>query len=293
MSGSEVRLIRPDDDEWPQSLGDLEVKDRPARLFVRGRRLDSLGPFAAIVGSRTPTAYGREVAFGLARDLALDGVCIVSGMARGIDAAAHEGALEAGGTTVAVLAAGVGRPYPPRHRLLFRRIIERGAVVSELEDGPTRPEQFEPRNRIIAGISLAVVIVQGKHRSGTSITARLAHAIHRELFAVPGDIRSDKSALPHALLRDSAHLCRGAADVLELLGLSQSRNGVAADAPIPEGLDDDAAAVLAVVGAEPSAAEAVVARCGLGAIRASQALSELELLGLVGRAPGGTYYRRR
>lgn len=290
------RLIGRKDPEYPPELLEAAANDEfpePELLRVRGRRLDTLTPRVAIVGARNPTAYGREVARGLARDLAVKGVCVVSGMARGIDSEAHRGALDAGGTTVAVLAAGVARPYPPGGEALFRRILERGAVVSERPDGRNYPKLFPERNRIIAGMSLAVVVVQGRYVSGTKSTVDWAGKAHRDVLAVPGDVRSDLSAFPHELIRSGAGLCRCAEDVLEGIGLSQRRTGIPLDAPLPEGLEDAERAMLSVLGAEPCSLETAVVRSGLDVVVATRALTRLELAGLAGRGVEGSYYRAR
>ncbi len=191
------------------------IDDPPTRLFVAGRLSDR--PRVAIVGSRACTAYGRAVATALATALARRGLTIVSGLARGIDAAAHRGALRAG-ETIAVLPGGLRPIYPPRHRALAWRIVARGALVAEREPGAeVAPWHFPRRNRIIAGLSLVTVVVEAAARSGARITADLALAYGREVLVVPGPITSPTSAGCHALLAQGAQPCTSAADVIEQL----------------------------------------------------------------------------
>ena len=255
-------------------------------LWIIGRPLDQLGPCVAIVGARGPTAYGLEAARGLAGDLASLGICIVSGMARGIDAAAHEGALDAGGTTIAVLGTGVDRAYPAVHRTLYARIAEAGAVVSELPLGAgARKEHFPARNRIIAGMSLATILVQArKERSGAMGTVERAAHFGREVLAVPGDVRSELSTGPHRLLKEGAALCAGASDVLDVLG------DRLADAGLP-GFGSIERRLLAELKEDKlRSPESLAVALGLDAIEAARALGRMELAGAVARDGAG--YRR-
>ncbi|MBI4728460.1 MAG: DNA-protecting protein DprA [Acidobacteria bacterium] len=292
-AGRTARTIERGDPEFPALLA--EIEGAPHRLFVIGRRLCTLPPCVAVVGSRTPTAYGREVARALTRDLALAGLCVVSGMARGVDSEAHLGALEAGGPTVAVLAGGVEVPYPATNRRLYERIAEGGAVVSEHPARtPSLAYRFPERNRIIAGMCLGVVVVQAAEKSGALITARLANESGRDVFAVPGDVRSDRSAGTHRLIYDGARVCRGASDVIDEVGKAAGLLGMRLAPPSPEaGLSEDEARVLAAVGREPARVETILVRCALAAAAASRVLTRLELAGLVARGPGGAYHRTR
>jgi len=284
VSDPEPRRIAPRSREFPDLL--THIAPPVDALWVVGRPLDQLGPFVAIVGARGPTAYGLEVARGLAGDLASLGICIVSGMARGIDAAAHEGALDAGGTTVAVLGTGVDRAYPAVHRPLYTRIAENGAVVSELPLGAgARKEHFPARNRIIAGMSLATILVQArKEKSGAMGTVERAGHFGREVFAVPGDVRSELSTGPHHLLKDGAALCAGASDVLEVLG------DRFADAGLPGFGSLERRVLGELKGDKPRSPESIALSLGLDAIEASRALGRLELAGAVARDGAG--YRR-
>lgn len=264
-------------------------------LWWVGRSLDELVPRVAIVGSRDATAYGLEVARALAAELAAAGVVVVSGMARGIDAAAHTGALSVPhGRTIAVLAGGVDVPYPRSSAKLYPRIVERGAVVSEETPGSDhRAELFLERNRIIAGLSLGVVLVQGDpRRSGALTTVRVAKELDRDVFGVPGDVRSVLSGGPHDLIFDGGHICRGATDVLSALELEIERARKQAS-PVPEGLTPSEIAVLEAINAGPARADELAARASLDVVTAARTLTRLELAGLAARGETGIFRRAR
>lgn len=221
-----ARFLIPGDDEWPAPLADLDQAvvaqqtGEPVGLWVLGRSLGELTACVAVVGARAASAYGEHMTLELAADLASAGRVVVSGLAFGVDAAAHRGALGVRGQTVAVVACGVDDPYPAANRRLAEAVIDSGALVSELPPG-SRPTRygFLARNRIIAGLSAAVVVTEAAARSGAKNTASWASAVGRHLLAVPGPINSSLSATPHRLIRDGvAILCTGAADVEELLG---------------------------------------------------------------------------
>lgn len=204
---------------WDRRLDDLPVGQRPSTLlYVRGDRLAAAlaHPTVAIVGARACSSYGRHVAYQLARDFAVAGVTVVSGLARGIDAAAHRGTLDAGGLTVAVLGCGIDRDYPAAHAELARRVSESGAVVSEYAPGvEPAPWRFPARNRIIAALADVVVVVEARERSGALITVDLAIELGRPVYAIPGETTSPLSVGPNQLIRDGhATLIRGAADVI-------------------------------------------------------------------------------
>lgn len=267
--------------EFPALL--REISSPPERLYAIGKRLEP-APHVAVVGSRTPTRYGVEVATAMGRALAQAGVTVVSGMARGIDTAAHVGALESG-VTVAVLGTGIDICYPIRNRALFRTIAERGTIVSEYEDGmPALPQNFPTRNRIIAGMSLATVIVEGRIGGGAMITARLAMESGREVFAVPGPAHSPQSAGPHSLVRDGARLVTSAADVLEDLGLR-----------VPDTnqsellLSPDEMAIVEALEATPVILDLVAAKARMPTSGAAATIARLELKGVVSRYPGGRF----
>ncbi|MFW6011194.1 MAG: DNA-processing protein DprA [Desulfosalsimonas sp.] len=212
---SGCRIITLNDEEYPYRLAG--IPDPPPYLYALGRRLPSV-PAIAVVGTRNSTRYGGSMARRLSADLAAMGFVIVSGMARGIDSAAHLGALDAGGETIAVLGSGLSVIYPPENRRLYYRIAESGAVISELPPKELpNPYNFPARNRIISGMSLGTVVVEAAKKSGSLITARLAAEQGREVFAVPGNINSSKSTGAHDLLKQGAKLVEKAEDIVEEL----------------------------------------------------------------------------
>jgi DNA processing protein len=278
--------IRPGDGQYPGPLA--AIRDRPASLRVRGA-LRAEARRAAIVGSRELDEYGEDLARSIAAGLARAGVSVVSGGARGVDAAAHRGALEVGGHTVAVLGTGVDVCYPADHRSLFERILDSGgALVSEQPDGtPGRKGNFPSRNRIIAGLSEVVVVVRAGAKSGALITASWARAQGRPVLAVPGDARDPLSAGPHALLRAGAGLVATAADVLAAMGLAEVRAQQALPALSCEGEQ-----LLGALGRRPRHADEVARAAGLGMGAALAGLLALELEGLCEQRPGHYFLRR-
>jgi DNA processing protein len=263
------------------------IHDPPRRLFLRGGDPALLArPGVAVVGARACSPYGAQVARMLGRDLAAAGVVVVSGLARGIDAEAHRGALDAGGVTVAVLGCGIDRDYPAAHASLAARICEAGVVVSEYEPGvEPAPWRFPARNRIVAGLCTATVVVEARERSGALITADFALEEGREVFAVPGEITSSLSAGTNALLRLGATPCTGAHDVLEALGIEPAE-------PTPPDVSEPAGAVLARLADAAADANALARATGLTAAEAAAALVELELAGLA-RCGDGVYRAAR
>jgi DNA processing protein len=252
------------------------IHDPPPGLFLRGEAdvATLVRPAISIVGARACSAYGRQVARALGRDLAAVGLVVVSGMARGVDAEAHRGALEAAGTTVAVLGCGIDRDYPAAHRELARQIAEAGLIVAEYAPGvEPAPWRFPARNRIIAGLCAATVVVEARERSGALITADFALEEGREVFAVPGEITSSLSAGSNALLRLGATPLTCVQDVLESYGLQ------VAAAAAPE-LSEAAAAVLEHLREQPGGAEELSRATGLSAGEVAVVLTELELAGV-------------
>lgn len=212
----QATLLHLEHSEYPASL--RSIPTAPFFLFCRGKFTEADSRSVAIVGSRHCTAYGKRIASKLASGLANAGWTIVSGLARGIDGAAHVAALDAGGRTIAVLAGGLAKIYPPEHKDLAERVVERGVLLSEMPMGMSpMPDLFPRRNRIISGLSRAVIIVEAAARSGALITARLAGEQGREVLAVPGPIDSEASEGPHQLIRQGATLVRSVDDVLEAL----------------------------------------------------------------------------
>jgi DNA processing protein len=265
---------------FPRGLA--SIFDPPVGIFVRGSEDDALLERAAvaIVGARSCSAYGASVARMLGRELAAAGLVIVSGLARGVDGEAHRGAVDAGGRTVAVLGCGVDRVYPAAHAGLARRVVERGLIVSEYAPGvEPAPWRFPARNRVIAGLAAATVVVEARERSGALITADLALEEGREVFAVPGEITSALSAGTNALLRIGATALTSAADVLEAFG-------IAAAEPEPVGLSPVAERVLARLRDHPAAADELTRELGLPAGDVSTAVAELELATLVEEQAG-------
>ena len=269
------RFLARSDAGFPPLL--RAIHDPPPGLFLRGVGAVELlsRPAVALVGARACSPYGRQVARRLGRELAAAGLVVVSGLARGVDGEAHRGALEAGGLTVAVLGCGIDRDYPAAHRGLAREIAETGLIVSEyaprVEPAPWR---FPARNRIVAGLCAATLVVEARERSGALITADLALEEGREVFAVPGEITSALSAGSNALLRLGATPCTGSADVLESYGLSLP------DEPAPE-LGTAAAVVLERVRQAATSADELARAMGLGAGELAGVLTELELAGAI------------
>jgi DNA processing protein len=268
------------DPSFPRRLS--TIHDPPPGIFVRGGRPLELDGRAtvAIVGARACSAYGSTVAVELARELARAGVVVVSGLARGVDAAAHRGALECG-TTLAVLGCGIDRDYPRAHASLAAQVAKHGWIVSEYPPGvEPAPWRFPARNRIVAGLSQATVVVEARERSGALITADLALDEGREVLAVPGEITSNLSSGTNALLRLGATPVTCAADVLAAVGVEPPSG-----CPAPE-LAGDLEAVRAVIADGAVGADEIVQQAGLPAGAVAAALAELELLGIVSQADG-------
>ena len=264
------------------------VPDPPPVLWVRGKPLALPAPAVAIVGSRAATDYARLVAERLASDLASRGVTVVSGLARGVDSAAHVGALRGGGATLAVLGSGPDRIYPAEHAKLAASICEQGALVSELGPGaPPLPEHFPLRNRIISGISLAVVVVEACEGSGSLITARYALEQGRDVMAVPGSVLSGRNQGSHRLLKDGAKVVESADDILDELGWPGSTSTAA---PIRRGDDDDPLLRRMTIG-EAYRLDELMALTGTAGTKLLPRLMELELQGRVSSSPAGTFCR--
>jgi DNA processing protein len=276
-----VIRLRPRDSLFPDRLG--AIFDPPPSLYVRGDGDPELLACrsVAVVGARACSPYGAQVARMLGRELAAAGVAVISGLARGIDGEAHRGALDSGGLTLAVLGCGIDRDYPASHTQLSRRIEEQGLVVSEYEPGvEPAPWRFPARNRIIAGLAEAVVVVEARERSGALITADFALDEGREVFAVPGEITSSLSAGTNALLKLGATPLTSSGDVLEVLRIEQADQAVAVE------VSPQATQLLELVREGPAGADELAARGALDAGAVSTALTELELAGLVATADG-------
>jgi DNA processing protein len=277
---------------FPAPVRDLGERTPPVLYGLGDRGLvTAIEPESTvtIVGSRRSSAYGRGVAHELGYGAGAAGLVVVSGMALGCDSAAHEGALAAGGRTVAVLGNGPDIAYPPTRRDLYRRILESGgAVIAEREPGtPPAPRFFPERNRIMAALAGVVVIVEGRHRSGTRHTANEAEGLGRDLGAVPGPVTSSLSELPNDLLHDGAYVIRDAQDLLDL-GIGVGQITVRCVGP---GLDAGLLAVLAAVEGGASTCDAVALESGAGGRDVAVALARLELVGYVEADAGGRYTR--
>lgn len=289
-----VNILLEYHDNYPPLL--KEIHDPPGVLFSRGTFEPSDHLAIAIVGTRHASRYGIKQATQFAANLARAGITVVSGMARGIDTAAHRAALDAGGRTIAVLASGVLRPYPPENRQLADQIAQQGCVVSEA--APTMPPisgMFPQRNRIISGLTLGTIVVEAADRSGALITARHAWEQNREVFAVPGQIDSRLSSGPHRLIRDGAKLVSSIDDVLEELGplahAVQRDNGTTLRVPAEVTLNDIEQRVLQAIATQGSLIDEVTQSSGIPVHRVLSTISVLEMRNLIRRIGGNRIAR--
>ena len=293
LAGIGARMALPGDPDFPDRI--LDLADPPPALFVRGGTLADLGAMVAIVGARNCSSLGREVASGFGAGLASAGVCVVSGAARGIDGAAHEGALSVGGPTVAVLGSGIDVAYPSRNHRLIERIAAAGAVVSEYPPGvPAQPFRFPARNRIVVALAEAVLVVEGAAGSGSLISADHALDLGRAVFAVPGPVTSPLSEVPLALIRDGAGMVRDARDLL--LDMGRLDPAAAVDArSLPGTGTESGAGATGLTAAErrvleilsgPTLPEAVAGSLGEPLAQVLSTIVMLEVRGLV-RTVGG------
>lgn len=287
-------LLLLGDPDYPPAL--LETADPPLLMYLWGQRELLRRPMLAIVGSRNATPQGQDHALTFARSFSEGGHCVVSGLALGIDAAAHEGALSAAGSTIAVLGTGLNEIYPRRNAGLAMRIAEHGLLMSEYAlDTPALAPHFPVRNRIIAGLAEGCLVVEAALQSGSLITARLAGEAGREVFAIPGSIHSPLSRGCHALIRQGAKLVESANDVLEEL---PRHSAIPHEAPMPAETEPDLGGasehqrLLAAMGHEPASLDALQARGGWPTEQLQALLLDLELDGLVARLPGGLLQRR-
>jgi len=285
-----IRALIWDDASYPPRL--KEIYDPPPVLYVRGQLTEGDEWAVAVVGTRRPTPYGRQVAEEMAFGLASNRICVVSGLARGIDAIAHRAALEAGGRSIAVLACGLDIVYPPEHAALAREIIERGALVSDYALGTQpRGDYFPRRNRIMSGLSLGVLVVEGDVKSGAMITARLALEQDRDVFAVPGSIFSPQSRGTNSLIQEGAKLVQRVDDILEELNLTMVPQQIEMKELIPA--TDTEAALLRHISKEPVHIDQVCRDSGLPVATVSSVLAMLELKGLVRQMGPMAYVRAR
>jgi DNA processing protein len=283
-----ISVVTVADREYPRLLAQIPAP--PPVLYVKGALLPEDDAALAIVGTRRSTSYGREVAARFAADFAEAGLTVVSGLARGVDAAAHEASLRAGGRTIAVLGSGVDIVYPPEHKNLAAQIVEHGALVSDYPPGrkPDAPN-FPARNRIISGLSLGVVVVEAPARSGTLITVDFAADQGREVFVVPGSVLSANSAGGHRLLRDGARLVTCGADVMDDLRIGERKEQAAVQQALP--LTDQERRLLNHIGADPMHLDELLIAAGLSVAEGSGLVTMLELKGLV-RDVGARHFVR-
>jgi DNA processing protein len=298
-----IRKISINDAEYPKIL--KKIHSPPKALYINGSFKEEDDFAVAIVGSRRASRYGIEMGEKLGYDLALRGVTVVSGMARGIDSAAHRGALTAKGRTIAVMGSGHGHIYPPENKELYKKIAESGAVMSEFEnDVSPLPRNFPIRNRIISGLALGIVIVEAAKNSGALITADFALEQGREVFAVPGKISSVTSEGTHELIKNGAKLVQGVEDIMEELSLREIEPMAGKERDIKEekiskktaryvynSLTDDERKVYKILSDEPSYIDDVVRESGIESRLASKVLLALELKRLIKELPGKQFIK--
>jgi DNA processing protein len=287
-----IAVLTWDDEDYPALLAELRPVDQaPPVLYLRGSLAQRDEWAVAVVGTRSVTPYGRQVTRHLAGDLAANGLTIVSGLARGVDAEAHLAALEMGGRTVAVLACGLDTIYPPEHRSLAARIVQQGALMSLFPLG-TQPvaANFAARNRVLSGLARGVLVTEAGDKSGALITAGYALEQGREVFAVPGNITAHGSAGTNHLIQDGAHPVLDARDVLDVLNLERVAQYADARQVLPP-VSDTERAVVEGLSADPLHVDELTQRCGLPVAAVSSALVTLELKGMVRQVGPMTYVR--
>ncbi len=288
LDGPKNHIVALGDADYPQLL--LQITDPPPLLYIKGRRELLNRPALAIVGSRNATAQGIANAEDFARALSNAGITIVSGLAHGIDAAAHRGGLAGAASSIAVVATGLDVVYPARNRTLAHQLAERGVLVSEFALGtPALGSNFPRRNRVISGMSRGCLVVEAALQSGSLITARLANEQGREVFALPGSIHSPLAKGCHVLIKQGAKLVDNTNDILDELNLAALPPTAHA---MPE-LDPEAAQLLDLLAYTPTGLDSLCARSGKGVDAVSAQLLKLELQGLVESLPGGLYQRVR
>ena len=281
-----IKILTWEDSAYPQRL--KEIEQPPPVLYVRGDYLPDDLFAVAIVGTRRVTAYGRQITEELASYLASNGITVVSGLARGVDAIAHQVALKAGGRTIGVLGSGVDKIYPPEHRQLADRMMEHGAIVSDYAPGtPPDASNFPPRNRIISGLSLAVVVIEAGETSGALITAEFAAEQGREVFAVPGSILAPQSKGTNKLIQKGALPLLSIDDLMQALNLTRMGDHKAARRILPA--DETEARLINILGTEPLHVDEIRNRTDLPIEKVSAALALMELKGMV-RQVGGMNY---
>jgi DNA processing protein len=285
-----ISILTWADEEYPSRL--REIDQPPPVLYIRGEYLQDDLFAVAIVGTRKVTPYGRQVTEEIASFLAANGITVVSGLARGVDAIAHQAALKTGGRTIAVLGSGVDKIYPPEHRALAEQMMERGAVISDYAVGtPPDASNFPPRNRIISGLSLAVVVIEAAETSGALITAEFAAEQGREIFAVPGSILAPQSKGANRLIQKGALPLLTPDDLMQALDLTRVGEKKTARKLLPA--DEAEARVLEVLGGEPMHVDEIRNQANLPIEKVSATLALMELKGMVRQVGGMNYVAMR
>jgi len=286
IQNQDIHVLTWEDSAYPRRL--KEIDQSPPVIFVRGALTPDDDFAVAIVGTRRVTAYGRQVTQEIAAELARNGLTVVSGLARGVDAIAHSAAMQAGGRTLAVMGSGVDRIYPHEHRRLAESIVPVGALLSDYPLGaPPEAANFPPRNRIISGLSLAVVVVEAGERSGALITASFAADQGRDVFAVPGNINAPQSAGTNRLIQKGAHPYLGVQDLLETLNLTLVTEQRTARRQLPS--DEMEARLLALLTQQPQHVDELSHQANLPIATITATLAMMELKGMV-RQVGGMQY---
>lgn len=290
LQSQEICVLTIRDESYPANL--RQIHDPPVVLYVRGDLRESDRFSVAMVGSRRASIYGKSMAERIAKDLANRGIGITSGGARGIDASAHKGALSAGGRTIAVLGCGIDVVYPGEHKELFMQVAESGAVVSEFSPG-TRPEgwRFPARNRIISGLSLALVVIQAPTDSGALITAKFAAEHGRDVFALPGNVDDIRNEGCHRLIRDGAVLIESAEHILQELGVAAEEQRRPQLSFAFESLTDVERRLVEILSLDPKHMDEIIKESNLAAPQVTGTLTILEMKGVIKRVPGNAYVR--
>ncbi len=288
LDKADAHIVNWLDPGYPVNL--RQIYDPPPVLFIKGDLRESDRQAVAVVGTRKPSEYGKSMAFKISRDLARMGCTVVSGGARGVDTAAHTGALQ-GGRTLVVLGCGIDIAYPYENRGLFMKAAESGAVISEFVPG-IKPDawRFPARNRLVSGLSLGVFVVESGASGGAMITAMVAGEQNREIWALPGTTDNPFSDGPHRLIKDGARLVDSAEDILTDIGVAGGpcEVGVAA---LPDNISPEQRIILELLTLHPKHMEEIIVECKLSSAAASSALTMLEMVGLVRRVPGNSYVR--
>lgn len=287
LAKNQIYISVPGDKDYPKNL--VEIDDPPAILYIKGKILPQDRLSVAIVGTRKPTSYGREIAANFASALAQMGITVVSGLARGVDTVAHKSAISVGGRTIAVLGGGLDRIYPSENLNLVRKIVSGfGAIVSEFPLGlPPLRHNFPQRNRIVSGLSKAVVVVEGTMKSGTLHTVNSAVSQNREVFAVPGPITSKVSEAPNYLIKNGSNIALAPQDIIEFLGIDSAKEKVSFLASLPEGENEKA--IFSLLDSGELHMDEIVRKLKMQTSQVSATLTIMEMKGLIKNLGEGMY----